>query len=273
MAAGSGARVPEAYRIEERIGSGSVSEVWRARAPDGAIVAIKQLRPELAGQRRAHELLKREHRLLEHATHPAIVASSGFVAAERLEPAARRVSPAIVLEWLGGGDLVSLAGADPKHWVNAAIDMTAALRHLHGLGIVHGDVKARNVLFDEHDRARLVDFSCAMPAGTKLEHAIGTASQQKPRSGSHIVSEDDDIFAFAALLYELLAGQAPFVAAAGEWPGHGESSSAIDKLRRFVAKLLNRVARTVPRDLDEIGERLLAVRREQAGAFVEDDGE
>ena len=72
---------------------------------------------------------------------------------------------ALALQYLPGGDLVSLAGVDPRHWLRAAYAVHAALTHLHSLGYAHRDVKARNVLFDARGRARLIDFASALPLG------------------------------------------------------------------------------------------------------------
>jgi len=264
------AHAHRAYRLDERVGSGSVAEVWRAVGSDDCTVALKLLRQELAGRRNAEALLDRELSVLERVSHPSIVSAGGMVAGNRLMPNPPRAARAIVLEWLGGGDLVSVAGAHAKHWIDAAIDIAAAIEHLHGFGIVHGDVKARNVLFDAGGRARLVDFSCAKPIGSRLRQAIGTATQQRPRLTGHRVSEDDDIFAFAALLHELLHGHPPFVkgsvsrlsklSTSREWWSGVDSSGATDELASNISNLLGASVRTRSSEIGKIRGWLRAVR-------------
>jgi serine/threonine protein kinase len=71
--------------------------------------------------------------------------------------------PALVMEYLPGGDLVPLLGATSEHWLPAFRGAVAALLQAHRSGFAHGDVKARNVLFAADGSARLVDFSAARP--------------------------------------------------------------------------------------------------------------
>ena len=59
--------------------------------------------------------------------------------------------------------LVSLAGGPARHWLGAALTLARTLEFVHDRGVVHGDVKARNVLFDAADRMRLADFAAALP--------------------------------------------------------------------------------------------------------------
>jgi serine/threonine protein kinase len=201
---------PSLFRLDARVGRGVVAEVWRAAAPDDSSAALKFLKPEYAAHAAARDLLRREGRWLQELSHPSIVSSGGLVDGASVAMQPHPISEALVLEWLGGGDLVSLAGADPEHWIHAAIDVAAGLSYLHEYGLVHGDVKARNVLFDDAGKARLIDFSCALRLGTLLRRPHGTITQQRPRSDGHIVQVDDDVFAFAALLYELFTGRPPF---------------------------------------------------------------
>ncbi len=207
----------------ERIGSGAITEVWLAAISDGTRVAVKRLAPKWAGHPAAARLLRDEVKWLAEASHPSIIRQLGWIDAESSSAPDESAfaGPAIVLEYLDGGDFVSLAGAAPEHWLAAACAIADALEYLHRRRIVHGDIKATNVLFDRSERPRLIDFSCARRAGEVTSYAIGTKSQQRSRSTGHIVSTDDDSFAFAALLFELLEGRPPFVDPAGRRASHG----------------------------------------------------
>jgi serine/threonine protein kinase len=187
-------------RLVERIGTGGSSEVWRALDARERSVALKI---PLSGAQ-AHDALarlEREHDVLAAAQHGHIVETHGLIEHDGV--------CALALEYLPGGDLVSLAGAHPRHWLRAAYGVYAALTHLHARGFAHRDVKARNVLFDARGRARLIDFASALPLGAPAQHGGTTAAHL--RSGRNpIVTAADDAYAYAVLLYELIAGRLPY---------------------------------------------------------------
>jgi serine/threonine protein kinase len=193
------AAILDSWTLAERLGSGGSCEVWRALDTDGRSVALKM---PIADHSRSATVadLERECELLHELRHPHVVATLGV--------GRHRGTPALVLEYLPGGDCVALAGAHPRHWIRAACDLHAALEHVHACGFAHRDVKARNVLFDSSGRARLVDFASARPLGARATTA-GTTAAHRLAAGD-AVGPSDDAGAFAVLLYELLAGRLPF---------------------------------------------------------------
>jgi serine/threonine protein kinase len=188
------------WRLVERVGAGGSSEVWRALDSRGRSAALKIPRPG-EHARDALARLEREHEALAAAQHGHVVATHGLVE--------HRGACALVLEYLAGGDLVALVGAAPRHWLSAARAVYAALAHLHALGLAHRDVKARNVLFDARGRAKLIDFASALPMGAAARTGGTTAAHVRSGSDS-IVTAADDAYAYAVLLYELLAGRLPY---------------------------------------------------------------
>jgi serine/threonine protein kinase len=211
-------------RLEERLHSGHFTDVWRAASARGGFVAIKAPAPAWSGHAGVHAWLRREHRVLMQLDHPRIVRALDFIEPGFIGPGR---CCALVTEYLGGGDLVPLAGTDPRQWADAAAGIATALRHVHEHGYVHGDVKARNVLFSQgspQSAPKLADFGSAMPIGAELPAEFGTKAHRPPRRASRRAAPGDDVYAFAVLLYELLAGHLPY--APGSRARHGEASGA-----------------------------------------------
>jgi serine/threonine protein kinase len=197
----AGGTVGNELRLGARLGGGAAAQVWRARARSGEPVAVKLLRPEWRGRPGARELIRREHALLSRLRHPHVVAVRDLIDDDE--------STGLVYEFLGGGDLVSLAGAPPRHWLGAARDILSALAYVHAHGVVHRDLKARHVMFDAAGRARLIDFGSAAPLGRPATPA-GTTAAHRRQAAASVTSADDDAYAFAVLAYELATGRLPF---------------------------------------------------------------
>lgn len=196
-----GRAVGNGLRLDARLGGGAATEVWRAHTDSGEPVAVKLLRPAWRSRSRARALIRREHALLAHLRHPHVVAVRELIDEDE--------SIGLVYEFLGGGDLVSLAGAPPRHWLGAARDIVSALACVHAHGVVHRDLKARHVMFDAAGRARLIDFGSAVPLGRPVTSAGTTAAHRRAAAG-RVASADDDAYAFAVLVYELATGRLPF---------------------------------------------------------------
>jgi serine/threonine-protein kinase len=181
----TGCRIGPGYRLERPLGRRGT--VWLAVDPAGRPAALK------TGPR---SLILREHATVAALDHAHILVAEAFIDTE--------VGSFSVSEYLSGGDLVSLAGLEPRHWIGSLAGLISALAHMHDRGLVHRDLKPRNVMFDESNRVRLIDFGSAAETGSAWAH--GGTTVVSPLRGDSPVTEGDDLYALASLIHELLYG-------------------------------------------------------------------
>ena len=188
------------------LGRGGMGEAWLARdAGRGEEVVAKVVPRDAPPERVA--LLRREARLVRKLTHPRIVPVYGFRTGER--------GSAVTQRYMPGGDAGKKRGAPPLEVVRLGGDVAEALEYLHGLGVVHRDVKPSNVLLDEHGRASLADFGIAAVAwGDEEGIVVRGGGSRACLSPQQVAGEPaqpaDDLYALGALLFELLSGHPPF---------------------------------------------------------------
>src|SRR5262245_52281220 len=218
----AGARLG-AYQLLSMLGAGGMGEVYRARDTRlGRDVAIKVL-PELsAADPGRRQRFNREARAVSSLSHPHICTLHDVGSEDGAEY--------LVMELIEGESLANrlLRGPLPiQEALRRAIEIADALSAAHRLGIVHRDLKPANIMLTAAG-AKLLDFGVAVirTAGDSLgmptetaslteEGAIvGTLPYMAPEQvEGRTVDSRTDIFAFGALLYEMLTGKRAFVGA------------------------------------------------------------
>src|SRR4051812_14874670 len=163
-----------------------MAEVWEAHDDVLArAVAVKVLHAHLASDRAFLERFRREAIAAARLAHPNVVAT--FDAATEGDEAY------IVMELIRGRTLRQLISSDgalpPEKAVTIAMQVADALRHAHGHGTIHRDVKPANILLCEDDgqiQAKVADFGIAKAAGafghdlTRTGMVVGTAKYLAP---------------------------------------------------------------------------------------------
>ncbi|MEU6425571.1 protein kinase [Microbispora sp. NPDC046973] len=201
------------YTVEEVVGRGGMATVYRARDQRlGRAVALKVLAPQLAHDDRFRDRFVRESRMVASIDHPNIIPV--YEAGERDDLLF------IAMRYVEGSDLRKLVqseGALPVGRANPLFaQIASALDAAHAHGLVHRDVKPANILVTRSDHVYLTDFgltkSSAAEAGlTSHGHFMGTPRYVAPEQIRGLpVDGRSDLYAFACVVYEALAGQPPF---------------------------------------------------------------
>jgi serine/threonine protein kinase len=257
------------YQIVAKLGEGGVGEVYLAEHPDiGRKVAIKFVRKALAEESTLYGRFLAEARAASAIQHPNIIEVLDF---GRLPDG----QPYIVMEYLPGENLaqrLERAGALP---VAAAVDLAAqvagVLTAAHAKSIVHRDLKPDNVFLVSGRQTgggevvKVLDFGIAKLQGalrdgsphTRTGSLIGTPLYMSPEQcrGTREIDARTDIYALGIMLFEMVAGQPPFVS-----PGLGD---LMDMHMNQVAPPLRRLVPHAPAALEALIARALAKRPEE----------
>jgi eukaryotic-like serine/threonine-protein kinase len=209
-----GTLISERYRLEEKVGSGGMSSVYRAFDPTlERWVAIKLMHRDISHDPDQLERFRREARAVAQLNHPHVVTV--------IDAGEDDGAPYIVFEYVEGETLkerIRRLGRLPvSEAVAYAIEIGRALECAHASRLVHRDVKPQNVLIDPDGRAKVTDFGIARSLEaqglTATGRVLGTTDYVSPEQAlGHEVTGQSDIYSLGIVLYEMLTGEAPFKA-------------------------------------------------------------
>ena len=213
------------YEILELIGKGGMGEVYRAR--DGKLgrdVAIKVLPDELAEDTERLSRFQREAQVLASLNHPNIASIYGLEQSEGTHY--------LVLELVPGETLAERIARGPipaGEAIEIAMQIAEALEAAHEQGIVHRDLKPANIKLTEDGKGKVLDFGLAKAFvqqtpeadssmsptltrdATRVGVILGTAAYMSPEQAKgKRVDKRADIWAFGAVVYEMLTGKRAF---------------------------------------------------------------
>jgi serine/threonine-protein kinase len=226
------------YQLVERIGEGGMGAVWLARNLLLEVdVAIKLIRHDIASSEVAAKRFLQEARATARLVHAAIVRVHDFGTTEHGDPF-------LVMEHLRGeslADLIDARGTLPAvEAVQLLLPILEGLEVAHDEGVVHRDLKPENILLipqgADHVMPKLLDFGVAKvgPEGSEGPRAdedlkevirkraheltqygaiMGSPQYMSPEQarGDRSVDSRADLWAWTVMLYELIAGERPFV--------------------------------------------------------------
>ena len=195
----TGQELASRFVLTRRLGGGGVAQLWQAidRGSDSAVVL------KLQSGAAAGAGLEAQFNALRELDHPGVMRSREFFREGDWS--------CLVMDLAAAGDLASLRGRAWREFLPQLRRTAQALAHLHERGLVHGDVKPENVLLDASGDARLADFANLKAIGAARASAdpISPYSVSPQQRAAQPAQPGDDIFAFGALLAELLSGQPP----------------------------------------------------------------
>jgi hypothetical protein len=201
------------YDIGAEIGEGGMGLVFAGTHRTlGRSVAIKQLPWDVLNHAASSELFDREARVLASLDHPHIVPVYDYVRTGR--------EHLLVMERLDGGTVHSRfhgGGVSGEQACAIGLAMLAGLHAAHRAGVLHLDVKPRNLLFTLQGVMKVADFGIARvisEGATLVTHGgeiLGTPAYIAPEQAmGNALSPAADVYAAGTVLYELLSRQLPF---------------------------------------------------------------
>jgi len=208
-----GSVIANRYEILQLLGEGGMGAVYKARDRElDRFIALKVIRPELAGHPRVLQRFKQELLLARQVTHKNVIRIFDLGVFENLK--------FITMEFVEGRDLASVID-ERRCSVPETIDVIQqtcrALEAAHGENVIHRDLKPQNIMVSEGGKVSVMDFGLARSLeSTGLTQAgalIGTPAYMSPEQAlGNTVDARSDLFSLGIIFYEMLTGVVPFKA-------------------------------------------------------------
>jgi len=199
------------YELLAFLGAGGMGNVYKARDLElDETIALKVIRPEIASLASTVELFRREVKLARRVTHANV--------ARVFDIGEHDGTKILTMELVDGDALSALlqGGALPiARAIEIGCAICAGVGAAHAAGVIHRDLKPDNVLLSKDGRVLVTDFGIARALGADASRTlggfVGTPAYMAPEQveGTN-VDERADIYAFGAMLFEMLTGSLPW---------------------------------------------------------------
>lgn len=239
------------YRLGDTLGRGGMGAVYAAvHEKTGESVAVKLIAQHIADEPRFRTRFDFEIKTLQRLRHKGIVRLIGF--------GEERGQLFYSMELVVGESLAKRIRKEKKiDWrptLDIAIQVCAALKHAHDIGVIHRDLKPANLILTADHTVKLVDFGIAKIFGdgeqTVVGSVLGTADYMAPEQANNTgVTARTDLYALGSLMYAMLTGRPPF---SGK-----KMAEVIESLKRDPPVRLDMIDPSIPEALVELVHELL----------------
>ena len=237
------------YQVVRQLGTGGMGSVWLAedRQLDNKLFAVKMLPSILVANKRAYRQLKDEALVAMKLVHPNIVQIRAFEE--------NNGNPFLVMDYIEGQTLDDYLADKGKltedETVRLLKPIATALDYAHGQGVIHRDVKPANVMIRRNDgQTFILDFGIAreiqetmtrvtgkLSSGTLLYMSPEQLRGQPPNAAQ-------DVYSFAAMVYECLKGEPPFSRGQIEYQILNEQPERLSDDIRISASIMRGLSKT-----------------------------
>lgn len=202
------------YKLEEQIGSGGMSIVYKAIDLQASqTVAVKILRDELSDDAQLIKKFNVEAEAAKRLIHPNIVRTLDVGCDGNMHYIVRDLIEGVTLK-----EYIDEKGAiEPVHAAEIAYKIALGLQHAHSSGVIHRDIKPHNIIIGVDGSVKITDFGIAhivSDATRTTEYGkslVGTVYYTSPEQVRGLnVDERTDIYSLGVVLYEMVTGTLPF---------------------------------------------------------------
>jgi len=199
----------EDFDVGKPLGRGKFGNVYTAREKRSQkIVALKVIFKKQVDRHGVLKQLREEVEIQSRLRHPGVLGLYGYFHDEK------RVY--LVLELASGGELYkklqkvkTFTEAQTARYIG---QLARALAFCHEHSVIHRDIKAENLLLDEHDNLKIADFGWSTVTKSKRRTFCGTLDYLAPEMLTDSYDARVDVWSLGVLMYECLVGKAPFEA-------------------------------------------------------------
>jgi serine/threonine protein kinase len=201
------------YEIISSLGRGGFGSVYKAKASNGSMVALKVLNPQVLDNQKVVKKFFHEAMILAKLDHPNICRLIEFF------PDGQNY--AIVMEYVEGTELKELLQQQPNGLLpfdrafKIAKQSLSAFQYANENGILHRDIKPANIMISKEGNIKIMDFGIAKVAGAATHDTAASMlsihyTPPERFDPSRVVDTRSDIYSLGLVFYELFAGKRPF---------------------------------------------------------------